>query len=241
MIRSYHQGVTTLAVYVFTPSLLVARVGATLSADRFVQWWPLPVFAVVLVVQGCVLGTVLARVLRLERAQSRLLMAALAFKNSQSIPLALVQALALAVPELYGKMDGDSPEDAAARAASYVLFFTGIVSVLRWTVGAALMEARPAPSDPPDDDDGDDDARRGPSVPLTVLPSAAEPSEPRPPPSHDPADTDDADETVDDHGSTTDAAAPLTGSTTADAIKLPARRRIWQTWRRWRPRLAKRA
>jgi len=145
------QTLTQVVVYVFTPSLLIGKVASTISLDRFWQWWPLPVFALCLVGIGCTLGTVVGVAFRLPPTQRRLVMAALSFKNNQSIPLALVPALASSLPQLLSGPT-DTPADAATRAAGYVLFFTAIVSALRWTIGAFLM--RPPASEPERTDDG---------------------------------------------------------------------------------------
>ena len=144
------QTLTQVVVYVFTPSLLIVKVASTISLDRFWQWWPLPVFALCLVGIGCTLGAVVGVAFRLPPTQRRLVMAALSFKNNQSIPLALVPALAGSLPQLLSGPT-DTPADAATRAAGYVLFFTAIVSALRWTVGAFLMRPPASAPDRPDD------------------------------------------------------------------------------------------
>ena len=157
-----------LVVYVFTPALLVTKVAEALALERFWQWWPLPVFAVALVVQGCVLGALVGAALRLGRTQQRVVMAALAFKNNQSIPLALVPALAAAVPTLRIGPD-DTPSDAASRAAGYVLFFTAIVSLLRWTIGAYLLRRPDASATADADADADASASTSTSASTTAM------------------------------------------------------------------------
>jgi hypothetical protein len=242
-----------VAVYAFTPALLVHRVGSALTAARLWQWWPLPVVAVGWVGCGCVLGLLLARALRLRLpVHRRLLMAFLAFKNNQSIPLALVPALAAAVPTL--RLSDDPTDDAAAaaaRAASYVLFYTSLTSLLRWTIGAYLLRG-PAPRVDADGTDtsssssngGDGENRGSASVPLAPVlhtpRGGAEAGAARPRPEEKEDDV--LRERVRGGGEEedeTEAEAPadvrLLSSSNSTNTYRGRWRRLWATWR---PRLA---
>jgi hypothetical protein len=138
--------VTTLVVLVFTPALLFTNVAASLSAEVVLSWWPIPVFAAMYVVMGLTLALVVTATLGgLPQAQRRWVMVALAFRNTTSIPLALVAQLALTLSILL--IDpSDTPAQAAQRGEAYILFYTALISTVRWSLGERLMRRPAAPA-----------------------------------------------------------------------------------------------
>jgi len=128
---------------VFLPCLLLSRVAETATAERIIEWWPLPVFAILYVVIGCGLGWILAKTVRCERREYGFYCAAVAFPNNTSIPLSVVETLALSSPSLLSDtlqpLNGDKIS-LVERGDSYILVFTLFTTILRWTVGYALLE-----------------------------------------------------------------------------------------------------
>jgi len=143
------QGVTTLVVFVFTPSLLFVNVAETMSTQLLLNWWPLPVFAALYVGVGAGLGLLLALLTRLPARKRNWVIVALAFRNTVSIPLALVAQLAGTLAILLAGPD-DTPQKAARRGEAYILFYSAIISAVRWTLGERLLRP-PAPGRPRSD------------------------------------------------------------------------------------------
>jgi len=132
------KGVSTLVVYVFTPSLLFVKVAAVLSPERLLDWWPLVVYLLMFVLWASALGWIAAWMLRLNREQRNFLISTLAFRNTTSLPMALVLELAYGLPILLRDAH-DTPDNVADRGEAYILFYTALVNVLRWSIGSRLM------------------------------------------------------------------------------------------------------
>ena len=129
-----------MVVLVFTPALLFTNVAASISADVILSWWPLPVFAALYLLIGLGLALVITAAFRLPPAKRNWVMVALAFRNTTSIPLALVAQLAYTLTILRSGPD-DTGALAAQRGEAYILFYTALISTVRWTLGERLMRS----------------------------------------------------------------------------------------------------
>ena len=74
--------------------------------------------------------------------------------NSNTLPVALIQSLVGSVPELHWVRDGsdtDTPDDMMGRALTYLVLFSTLGTVLRWSVGANLLAKVTTEVAPPSD------------------------------------------------------------------------------------------
>ncbi|KAF8312912.1 hypothetical protein DL93DRAFT_2059552, partial [Clavulina sp. PMI_390] len=126
-------------VSLFTPSLLFSKVAFSLSPDKIRELWVIPVsFAVVTAVSGFV-AYWLGKLLRLHRSQRSFAMAASMFNNSNSLPIALMQSLVVTVPQLKWK-NSDDTDTMIARALGYLVVYSTLGMVLRWSYGVRLLQ-----------------------------------------------------------------------------------------------------
>ena len=130
------KSVSKLVVHLFLPALLLSRVANTVSPEHLVSWAAVPLIACFMVAAGASLGYLL--VLALARHDvAGFAMAAVAFGNTTSLPLAMMASLAHG--EALRRDEDDSVDDIMARGTAYVLVFTLPVTLLRWTVAYDLM------------------------------------------------------------------------------------------------------
>ncbi|KAK0470578.1 auxin efflux carrier [Armillaria novae-zelandiae] len=127
-----------LNVSLFTPSLLFSKVAFFLSPEKLRELWIIPLFFVVVTLASMSVAFVLGWVFRLKRSQRSFGMAAAMFMNSNSLPIALMQSLVLTVPGL--KWGEDDNKDAMlGRALTYLVLYSTMGMVLRWSYGVRLL------------------------------------------------------------------------------------------------------
>jgi predicted permease len=187
------KGLSSLAKTALLPCLLLSRAAASVSLEACREWWPIPLFALLWVVLGALIGSVVSALVkavarvhnrRLDSGSSsssssssrgqrwgandgarhtHFIMAASAFGNSTSLPLALAASLVRTAglqlrPAAPADGDGAASGDAAAAAAAtaaagveravdaavaYVLFYTIFMTIARWSLAYDLL--RPPP------------------------------------------------------------------------------------------------
>ncbi|PBK68832.1 hypothetical protein ARMSODRAFT_1085259 [Armillaria solidipes] len=145
-----------LNVSLFTPSLLFSKVAFFLSPEKLRELWIIPLFFVVVTLASMSVAFVLGWVFRLKKSQRSFGMAAAMFMNSNSLPIALMQSLVLTVPGL--KWGEDDNKDAMlGRALTYLVLYSTMGMVLRWSYGVRLLaqaDDEPQPIALPPDTNG---------------------------------------------------------------------------------------
>lgn len=157
------RALNALVSTVFLPCLLLSQVAGSASAQKILSWWPLPAFAILYVTVGAFLGWLLAKgIARHDNQLSRFIACSIAFQNDASIPLSMIQTLSLSGFSLLRDtsvgfaLEGDLPRrdfvtDTPAaiveRGTAYILVYTLFTTILRWTVGYAMLD--PQGSEPP--------------------------------------------------------------------------------------------
>jgi len=124
---------------------------------------------------------------RLRRSQRSFAVAASMFMNSNSLPIALMQSLVVTVPALRWGVD-DSKNSMLARALTYLVLYSTLGMVVRWSYGVQLLskadpegtENSPIPDEPMGPEDGledrllhnsdPSDSEHGPDIKVLVSP-----------------------------------------------------------------------
>ncbi|KAF8207073.1 membrane transport protein-domain-containing protein [Mycena galopus ATCC 62051] len=132
-----------LNVSLFTPSLLFSKVAFFLSPEKLKELWVIPIFFVLVTTVSMTVSFFLGWIFGLKRSQRNFAMAASMFMNSNSLPIALMQSLVVTVPGLkWGKEDNKNAM--VGRALTYLVLYSTLGMVLRWSYGVKLL----AQSDP---------------------------------------------------------------------------------------------
>ncbi|KAF7367452.1 hypothetical protein MSAN_00808000 [Mycena sanguinolenta] len=132
-----------LNVSLFTPSLLFSKVAFFLSPEKLKELWIIPIYFVIVTSVSMAVSFFLGWIFRIKRSQRNFAMAAAMFMNSNSLPIALMQSLVVTVPGLkWGK--GDNKNAMVGRALTYLVLYSTLGMVLRWSYGVRLL----AQSDP---------------------------------------------------------------------------------------------
>ncbi|KAF2106881.1 auxin efflux carrier [Lophiotrema nucula] len=143
--------VSRTCVRMFLPALLIYKVGSELQQDTFMRYIPILIWALVYNLISIAIGITATRLLKLPSWSTP----ALAFNNTTSLPLLLIQSLKTAgildaiIP------DGDSTESAVSRAESYFLINAMVSNSLTFALGPRLL--RPSEEDAPDDADKEEE------------------------------------------------------------------------------------
>eukprot|EP00906_Rhabdomonas_costata_P020345 RCo029596 len=139
---------SVLVMYLFNPCMVFANVGPAVDLPTLLQWWPVAAFCAIYIVLGLALGALLGAVLRLTRAQMRVAMAALAFANTTSTPLAIVESLVTTNAALLAHGPEDTESRIRSRAVALIMLMTILQTFGRWTLGSWLLSPdRPAAAD----------------------------------------------------------------------------------------------
>ncbi|KAG6369525.1 membrane transport protein-domain-containing protein [Boletus reticuloceps] len=135
-------------IALFTPSLLFSKVAFFLTPAKLRQLWVIPIFFVVVTGLSAVVAHCLARACRLKRSQVNYATAASMFMNSNSLPVAIMQSLATTVPIL--KWGPDDTIDAMfGRSLTYLVVFSTLGMMLRWSYGIRLLSQANEPESIP--------------------------------------------------------------------------------------------
>ncbi|KLO05663.1 hypothetical protein SCHPADRAFT_910888 [Schizopora paradoxa] len=127
-----------LNVSLFTPSLLFSKVAFFLSPAKLRELWIIPIFFVITTGISMGIAYTLGWIFRLKRSQRSFAVAASMFMNSNSLPIALMQSLVVTVPGL--KWDDEDEESSMlGRALTYLVLYSTLGMVLRWSYGVHLL------------------------------------------------------------------------------------------------------
>ncbi|KAF8609325.1 hypothetical protein BDV93DRAFT_518164 [Ceratobasidium sp. AG-I] len=173
--RKTQKQLNRLNVSLFTPSLLFNKVAFSLSPEKLKELWVIPIFFIGITAVSSLVAYVLGVIFRLKRSQRNFAIAASAFQNSNSLPIALMQSLVVTVHELkWGK--GDTKDSMLGRALTYLVLYSTLGMMLRWSYGVHLLaqadeetlaaDSAETENDPLLGRDGDETAQGSPNEPL---------------------------------------------------------------------------
>lgn len=134
--------INKINVSFFTPALLFSKVAFTLNPNRLAELIIVPVGFILITLVSTLAAYGLSAVARLSTAQRNFAIACAISPNSNSLPVALMQALVVEVPQLHWEEEGE-PEDTVdgmlGRALTYLVLYSTLGMFLRWSVGAQLL------------------------------------------------------------------------------------------------------
>ncbi|KAI0245674.1 auxin efflux carrier [Lactifluus subvellereus] len=144
--KSTQKQLNVININFFTPCLLFSKVAFSLSLDKLKELWILPIFFMLLSCVSLAVAWLLAYVFRLSRPQRNFAMAASMIMNSNSLPVALLQSLALTMPGLeWG--ENDTIDTILERALTYILLCGTMGQFLRWSYGVHLLSKAVPPDE----------------------------------------------------------------------------------------------
>ncbi|OAL48492.1 hypothetical protein IQ07DRAFT_645955 [Pyrenochaeta sp. DS3sAY3a] len=141
-----------LCVRMFLPALLIYKIGSNLHQDTGVRYVPILIWSISYTLLSILLGRFLTRMFKLPAWVTP----AIAFNNTTSLPLLLIQSLKQTRILDAILIGGESGDDAMDRAESYFLINAMVSNSLTFALGPRLL--RPGDEDAPEDEgeDGQD-------------------------------------------------------------------------------------
>lgn len=130
----------------FLPALLIIKVGSELTQDTAIKYIPILLWAIFYNLFSMGVGVLTTRLLKLPNWATP----ALAFNNTTSLPLLLIQSLQATGILDSILMDGDSASAAVERAESFFLINAMVSNSLTFALGPRLL--KPGDEDAPEDD-----------------------------------------------------------------------------------------
>ncbi|KAL5456448.1 hypothetical protein PMIN06_003947 [Paraphaeosphaeria minitans] len=147
--------VSQACVRMFLPALLIYKLGSNLNKDTGVLYLPILIWSSSYTLISLGIGAIACRVFKLPNWVKL----AVAFNNTTSLPLLLIQSLSTT-----GVLDaiippGDDVSKALDRAESYFLINAMVSNSLTFALGPRLL--RPSDEDAPDEDNKEDEQGHG--------------------------------------------------------------------------------
>lgn len=99
--RESQKTISNLNMNLFTPCLVASKLAGSLSVDQLKDLWLLPIAFVLLTAVSYWTGHLASRIMKLPSKQTRFVVGCTVFQNSNSLPLALVSALAYSLDGLW--------------------------------------------------------------------------------------------------------------------------------------------
>ncbi|BGP48155.1 hypothetical protein JCM10450v2_004027 [Rhodotorula kratochvilovae] len=134
----------------FTPCLLFNKVAFSLSPDKLADLYIIPIGFCIISAFSASVAYLFSRLVGLKRGQRNFAIACATFQNSNSLPIALLQSLiGEKLPLSWGPHD--SRDGMLGRGLSYLVLFSSLGIIVRWSVGVRLLTSAEG-----QDDDGDE-------------------------------------------------------------------------------------
>ncbi|SCV74392.1 BQ2448_6824 [Microbotryum intermedium] len=145
-----------LNVSLFTPALLFSKVAFSLTPDKLADLIIIPIGFVICTVISAGVAFVIAKAFRLKKAQRNFAIACTMFQNSNSLPIALMQSLiGEKMPLRWGPHD--TKDQMLGRALSYLVLFSTLGIIVRWSFGVRLLTSAETEQDAPELVDEEDE------------------------------------------------------------------------------------
>ncbi|CAO2651705.1 Nn.00g042750.m01.CDS01 [Neocucurbitaria sp. VM-36] len=139
--------VSKLCVRMFLPALLIYKLGSNLHQDTGVRYVPILIWSISYTLLSVLVGRTLTRIFKLPAWVTP----AIAFNNTTSLPLLLIQSLKQTQILDAILIGGESGSDAMDRAESYFLINAMVSNSLTFALGPRLL--KPGDEDAPDKED----------------------------------------------------------------------------------------
>lgn len=137
-----------LNVELFTPCLVFTKLAPSLSVDKVLDIFIIPVFYAISTGTSYFCSRMMAKFFSLNNAESDFVTAMAVFGNSNSLPVSLTMTLAYSLPDLlWDRMEADAPDKVASRGMLYLLIFQQLGQILRWSWGYNKLLRRRSPQE----------------------------------------------------------------------------------------------
>ncbi|ORY92885.1 membrane transport protein-domain-containing protein [Leucosporidium creatinivorum] len=135
-----------LNVSLFTPALLFSKVAFSLTPEKLADLYIIPVGFVIISTFSAAVAWGMGKVFRLKKSQRNFAIACTMFQNSNSLPIALMQSLiGEHMPLSWGPKDNKDSQ--LGRALSYLVLFSTLGIIVRWSIGVRLLTSAEAQDD----------------------------------------------------------------------------------------------
>ncbi|KAL5522643.1 hypothetical protein ACEPAG_8661 [Sanghuangporus baumii] len=131
--------VNILNTSIFTPALLFTKVAFSLTPTQLKELWIIPVLFILVTSVSAGTAYLAGLLFRIKPAHRNFAMAAAMFMNSNSMPIALMQSLIGTVSELKWN-ENDTREDMLGRALTYLVLFSTLGNIARWSFGVKILQ-----------------------------------------------------------------------------------------------------
>ncbi|KAL5480962.1 hypothetical protein ACEPAI_9903 [Sanghuangporus weigelae] len=131
--------VNILNTSIFTPALLFTKVAFSLTPAQLKELWIIPVLFILVTSVSAGTAYLAGLLFRIKPAHRNFAMAAAMFMNSNSMPIALMQSLIGTVSELKWN-ENDTREDMLGRALTYLVLFSTLGNIARWSFGVKILQ-----------------------------------------------------------------------------------------------------
>ncbi|GJN89370.1 hypothetical protein Rhopal_002350-T1 [Rhodotorula paludigena] len=122
----------------FTPCLLFNKVAFSLTPDKLADLYIIPIGFCIISAFSAGVAYIFGRLVGLRKSQRNFAIACATFQNSNSLPIALLQSLiGEKLPLTWGPHD--SRDAMLGRGLSYLVLFSSLGIIVRWSIGVRLM------------------------------------------------------------------------------------------------------
>ncbi|EGG06607.1 uncharacterized protein MELLADRAFT_86448 [Melampsora larici-populina 98AG31] len=135
----------------FTPAFVFTKIAFQLKASQIVELYVVILSFGVVTIVSAALAYLLGLLLRLSPSDRRFTMAVAMFMNSNSLPIALTMSLLdnSGPKNIFQWSEDDTKLQQSARSTAYLVLYSTLGLVLRWSYGVRLLSA-PKPEDEQD-------------------------------------------------------------------------------------------
>ncbi|EGG06597.1 uncharacterized protein MELLADRAFT_86433 [Melampsora larici-populina 98AG31] len=135
----------------FTPAFIFTKIAFQLKASQIVELYVVIISFAVVTIVSAALAYLLGLLLRLSPSDRRFTMAVAMFMNSNSLPIALTMSLLdnSGPKNIFQWSEDDTKLQQSARSTAYLVLYSTLGLVLRWSYGVRLLSA-PKPEDEQD-------------------------------------------------------------------------------------------
>ncbi|SCV04251.1 LAMI_0H14620g1_1 [Lachancea mirantina] len=128
--------ISRINVDLLTPCLIFSKLAKSLSMAKILEIAVIPVFFGLSLGVSFLSGKIMSRILRLDKEETKFVVANSIFGNSNSLPVSLTVSLAYTLPGLlWDEIANDNRDNVASRGILYLLIFQQLGHVIRWSYG----------------------------------------------------------------------------------------------------------
>jgi len=127
----------------FTPALMFSKVAFSLTSEKLADLYVVPLSFLIITLTSCSVAWLLSKLFRFQRAERNFCLSFAMFMNSNSLPIALMTSLITTIHGQDGLKWGadDSKDKQLGRSLTYLVVFSTMGLIFRWSYGVKLLSA----------------------------------------------------------------------------------------------------